>query len=124
MNLRRLALAILLGTLLAPALQAQQPARGKLVAVTPEYLVLENAAGGRRLFVLEGAETAPGLQPGARVAVRFVVGDDAELRALTVSDEGEAPVVERRPGLGRLLALAAVAPLGPAGLALVPLIGS
>jgi hypothetical protein len=123
MSIRHLAPAILLSMVLSPALQAQQPARGTVVAVTSEYLVLENAAGGRRLFVLEGAERATGLQPGEPVAVRFAVGDDAELRALSVRAERTAPVTESGPSLGRLLAVAALSPLGALGLALVPHIG-
>lgn len=114
------ALALALLVLPASALHAAQPSRGAVVAVTDEYLVVDTEGGGRRLFVLDEA-TAPGdLRTGDRVAVDFAVGTDNELHARSVSRE--APRVpeagQRQPGIGALLA---VATLGPVGMVLASL---
>ena len=120
--MKRLPAAIALALLLLPAstLHAGQPSRGAVVAVTDEYLVVDTDGRGRRLFVLDEAAAPGDLQAGDRVAVAFAVGEDNELHARSVShDEASAPAAgERRPGLGAVLAIAT---LGPVGLVLASL---
>ena len=120
--MKRLPAALALALLLLPAsaLHAAQPSRGAVVAVTDEYLVVDTEGGGRRLFVLDEVAAPEGLRAGDLVAVGFAVGVDNELHARSVSrEEPSVPEAgERRPGLGALLA---VATLGPVGLVLASL---
>ena len=114
--------ALLLLALLTPtASHAGQPARGTVVAVTDEVLVIATDRGGRRLFVLDGAPAPEGLRAGDRVAIDFTVGEDNHLHAVGVGrgSAGEAPASAPLPA--GLVALVAAAALGPAGLALAPL---
>lgn len=120
--MKRLPIALAFVLLLLPAstLHAAQPSRGAVVALTDEYLVVDTDGRGRRLFVLDEVSAPADLRPGDRVAVGFAVGEDNELHARSVSRE-EAPAPEagdRRPGLGAVLA---VASLGPVGLVLASL---
>ena len=126
MNRLPAALALALLLLPASALHAAQPSRGAVVALTDEYLVVDTDGRGRRLFVLDEVVAPGDLQPGDRVAVGFVVGEDNELHARSVSRvEAPGPEAGARPsGLGAVLAVATLWSAGPLGLALASLTSS
>jgi hypothetical protein len=113
-------------------LEAAQPAQGAVVAVAEEYLVVDverevpggRPATARRLFLLDRTATPAGLAPGERAAVRFTVGDDNRLHALSVAraslERDEA--APTRPLAEHVLGVLAVTGLGPQGVALLSLL--